>query len=156
MIKDNKFHGRVINPSFFVITISTVIIFLVMILYYSILKDYKKSDALNTEKKSISLNNILIIFKERNFKYMIPMSLMSYSSLVVILGLWGAPYLKDVHGLDNIERGKILTNRGICPCFPASPSPSISKRSCFSSPSCWSCPVGLWQKKMHSGRTSSL
>tara|TARA_B110000008_G_scaffold72819_1_gene73981 strand:+ start:17 stop:592 length:576 start_codon:yes stop_codon:yes gene_type:complete len=39
---------------------------------------------------------------------MIPMSLMSYSSLVVILGLWGAPYLKDIHGLDSIERGKIL------------------------------------------------
>ena len=39
---------------------------------------------------------------------MIPMSLMSYSSLVVILGLWGAPYLKDIHGLDSVERGKIL------------------------------------------------
>ena len=88
--------------------IASVITFLVMILYYSILKDYRESNTFNNEKKSISLNNILIIFKERNFKYMIPMSLMSYSSLVVILGLWGAPYLKDIHGLDNTERGKIL------------------------------------------------
>ena len=46
--------------------------------------------------------------KERNFKFMIPMSIMSYSSVIVILGLWGAPYLKDIHGLDSIERGKIL------------------------------------------------
>ena len=39
---------------------------------------------------------------------MIPMSLMSYSSLVVVLGLWGAPYLKDFHNLDLLERGQIL------------------------------------------------
>ena len=74
----------------------------------SSIRDSRDGIALNNEKKSISLKNILIIFKEKNFKFMIPMSLMSYSSLVVILGLWGAPYLKDSHGLDIIERGQIL------------------------------------------------
>ncbi len=84
---------------------------LVMILYFYVLNDNPTKDV-STNKKGENLNtspfNILIILKEKNFKFMIPMSLMSYSSLVVVLGLWGAPYLKDFHNLDLLERGQIL------------------------------------------------
>ena len=38
---------------------------------------------------------------------MIPMSLMSYSALFVVLG-FSAPYLKDFHNLDLLDRGQIL------------------------------------------------
>ena len=84
----------------------------VMILYYFIIQDYPKRNitnfALTEDKLQTSSLNILVILKERNFKYMIPMSLMSYSSLFVVLGLWGAPYLKDFHNLDLLDRGQIL------------------------------------------------
>ena len=88
--------------------LAAVVTFGVMLLYYFILEDRKNDLVLNRSNETISLKNLLFILKERNFKFMIPMSLMSYSSLVVILGLWGAPYLKDIHGLDSVERGKIL------------------------------------------------
>jgi len=88
--------------------LSAVVTFFVMLLYYHILEDRDKGLFINKKNKSISPKNLFFVLKERNFKFMIPMSLMSYSSLVVILGLWGAPYLKDIHGLDSIERGKIL------------------------------------------------
>ena len=88
--------------------VAAIITFFVMLLYYFILEDRKKGLVLNKKNESISLKNLLLVLKERNFKFMIPMSLMSYSSLFVILGLWGAPYLKDIYGLDYIERGKIL------------------------------------------------
>ena len=88
--------------------LATAVTFCVMLLYYFILEDRKNELILNRSNETISLKNLLFILKERNFKFMIPMSLMSYSSLVVILGLWGAPYLKDIHGLDTVERGKIL------------------------------------------------
>ena len=88
--------------------LAAAVTFCVMVLYYFILEDRKNDLILNRSNKTISLKNLLFILKERNFKFMIPMSLMSYSSLVVILGLWGAPYLKDIHGLDSVERGKIL------------------------------------------------
>ena len=89
---------------------ASVCTFMVMILYYIILKDNPKEKINSTKITHLnnSTYNILVIFKERNFKFMIPMSLMSYSSLVVVLGLWGAPYLKDFHGLELIERGQIL------------------------------------------------
>ena len=88
--------------------LAAAVTFCVMLLYYFILEDRKNDLILNRSNETISLKNLLFILKERNFKFMIPMSLMSYSSLVVILGLWGAPYLKDIHGLDTVERGKIL------------------------------------------------
>ena len=88
--------------------LAAAVTFCVMVLYYFILEDRKNDLILNRSNETISLKNLLFILKERNFKFMIPMSLMSYSSLVVILGLWGAPYLKDIHGLDTVERGKIL------------------------------------------------
>ena len=88
--------------------LAAVVTFFVMLLYYYILEDRDKGLFINKKNKSISLKNLFFVLKERNFKFMIPMSLMSYSSVVVILGLWGAPYLKDIHGLDSIERGKIL------------------------------------------------
>ena len=88
--------------------LAAAVTFCVMVLYYFILEDRKNDLILNRTNETISLKNLLFILKERNFKFMIPMSLMSYSSLVVILGLWGAPYLKDIHGLDSVERGKIL------------------------------------------------
>lgn len=31
-----------------------------------------------------------------------------------ISGVWGAPYLRDVHGLDNIERGSVLLMMAVC------------------------------------------
>ena len=88
--------------------LAAAVTFCVMILYYFIIEDRENDLILNRSNETISLKNLLFILKERNFKFMIPMSLMSYSSLVVILGLWGAPYLKDIHGLDSVERGKIL------------------------------------------------
>ena len=88
--------------------LAAAVTFCVMVLYYFILEDRKNDLILNRSNETISLKNLLFILKERNFKFMIPMSLMSYSSLVVILGLWGAPYLKDIHGLDSVERAKIL------------------------------------------------
>ncbi|MDG2001327.1 MAG: MFS transporter [Alphaproteobacteria bacterium] len=88
--------------------LAAVVTFFVMLLYYFVLEDRDKGLFINKKNRSISPKNLFFVLKERNFKFMIPMSLMSYSSLVVILGLWGAPYLKDIHGLDSIERGKIL------------------------------------------------
>ncbi len=88
--------------------IAAIITLLVMMLYYFLLEDKAQGLELNKTNDSLSIRNLLFVFKERNFKFMIPLSLMSYSSLFVILGLWGAPYLRDIHGLDSIERGNIL------------------------------------------------
>jgi predicted MFS family arabinose efflux permease len=88
--------------------ISAVITFVIALLYFIIIKDEPNATIdKNKNIKDKSLN-IFKIIKQRDFKYMVPMSLMSYSALVVVLGLWGAPYLKDIQGLNSLERGQVL------------------------------------------------
>ena len=92
--------------------LACIVTLIVMILYYFVLSDTPVINKIKNKNKDDKLNistfNIVTILKEKNFKFMVPMSLMSYSSLVVVLGLWGAPYLKDFHNLDLLDRGQIL------------------------------------------------
>ena len=39
---------------------------------------------------------------------MLAINFVGYGTLLAVLGLWGAPYLHDVHGLDPVPRGNIL------------------------------------------------
>lgn len=39
---------------------------------------------------------------------MIPINFVSYGCMLTILGLWGGPYLHDVHGLGPVARGNVL------------------------------------------------
>lgn len=39
---------------------------------------------------------------------MLPINFVAYGCMLTILGLWGGPYLHDVHGLGVVERGNVL------------------------------------------------
>jgi MFS family permease len=41
----------------------------------------------------------------------------AYASTVTISGLWAGPYLRDVHGLETIERGHVLASMAIAQTF---------------------------------------
>lgn len=46
--------------------------------------------------------------RSRYVALMMPINFISYACMLTILGLWGGPYLHDVHGLGAIERGNVL------------------------------------------------
>ncbi len=48
------------------------------------------------------------ILATRDLWFMLPISFVGYGGLLAILGLWGAPYLKDVQGLGGLDRGNVL------------------------------------------------
>ncbi len=54
------------------------------------------------------LRGFMEIFGKRDLWFMLPMSFTGYGALLMILGLWGAPYLKDVQGLDSADRANML------------------------------------------------
>ena len=54
------------------------------------------------------LRGFLEILTTRDLWFMLPISFVGYGGLLAILGLWGAPYLKDVQGLGDIDRGNVL------------------------------------------------
>lgn len=41
----------------------------------------------------------------------------AYASMLTVLGVWGGPYLHDVHGLDGVARGHVLFAMGLAQIF---------------------------------------
>jgi predicted MFS family arabinose efflux permease len=56
-----------------------------------------------------SLRGIGELFRIPGFVKVLPLIGMGYASVVTIVGLWGGPYLHDVHGLDGVARGNLLS-----------------------------------------------
>lgn len=55
-----------------------------------------------------SLAGVLRVIREPNVRPMLLVSLFMYTPMQMTVGLWGGPYLLEVHGLDAIARGNIL------------------------------------------------
>lgn len=55
-----------------------------------------------------TLRGFVEILGKRDLWFMLPISFTGYGTLLVLLGLWGAPYLKDVQGLGDADRGNVL------------------------------------------------
>lgn len=45
--------------------------------------------------------------------FIVPMIAVGYASVITVLGLWGGPYLHDVHNLDAVARGNVLSAMAI-------------------------------------------
>ena len=46
--------------------------------------------------------------RSRYVALLMPINFISYACMLTILGLWGGPYLHDVHGLGAVDRGNLL------------------------------------------------
>ena len=49
----------------------------------------------------------------RQLRLLIPLNTVSYGSIMVVLALWGAPYLRDVHSLSTIGAANILMTMAV-------------------------------------------
>ncbi|MCH7634344.1 MAG: MFS transporter [Proteobacteria bacterium] len=61
------------------------------------------------ETLSAVLKGIGPLLNTPRLAYIIALAMVGYPTLVAILGTWGGPYLHDVHGLDGIGRGNVLS-----------------------------------------------
>jgi MFS family permease len=55
-----------------------------------------------------SVAGVVEVLRTRRLPSVMGMAFASYPVLTAILGLWGAPYMADVHGLDTVASGNIL------------------------------------------------
>jgi len=51
---------------------------------------------------------LLQVWRTPGLPAILAMHFVAYASMLVVLGLWAAPYLHDVYGLDGVARGHIL------------------------------------------------
>ncbi|MCW5731849.1 MAG: MFS transporter [Alphaproteobacteria bacterium] len=60
-----------------------------------------------------SFRGIREVLRNRRMWLIFAMNFTAYPSTITVLGLWGGPYLADVHGLDTAARGQVLQNMAI-------------------------------------------
>ncbi len=82
------------------------------IVFYAVVRDtpapVHAADS-NRESLGAKFRGVAQVFRVPGLLYVLPMVALGYSSVITILGLWGAPYLHEVHGLDNLDSGKLLS-----------------------------------------------
>lgn len=60
------------------------------------------------EKLKDAIKGLSEIARLPAFHYLIPLNTVSYASLAAVLGLWGVPFLRDVHGLSSVGAADTL------------------------------------------------
>jgi len=65
------------------------------------------------ENLADAIKGVRTVLANRQLYLLMPLNAVAYSSVMVTLGLWGAPYLIDVHGLDVVTAADILMAMGI-------------------------------------------
>lgn len=58
-------------------------------------------------------NGLLEVWRTPGLLPLLALHTFAYASMVTVLGVWGGPYLNDVHGLDGVARGNVLLAMGI-------------------------------------------
>jgi predicted MFS family arabinose efflux permease len=56
-----------------------------------------------------SLKGVLDVLRLPAISRVAPLIAVGYASVIAVVGLWGGPYLYDVHGLDTAQRGDALS-----------------------------------------------
>ena len=60
------------------------------------------------ETLASALRGVRKIAGHRELHLLLPINTVSYGSIMVVLGLWGAPYLRDVHGFTTVGAAHVL------------------------------------------------
>lgn len=55
-----------------------------------------------------SLAGLMQVIRLPQLPYVLMLTMIGFATLMTILGVWGGPYLHDVHGLNGVDRGNVL------------------------------------------------
>lgn len=97
------------RPTFLALALLTA---LVGIAFYAVVRDRPdptEHDDGARESLGAKFRGVGQVFRVKGLLYVLPMVALGYSSVITILGLWGAPYLTEVHGLDGLDSGQLLS-----------------------------------------------
>ncbi len=86
--------------------------FVVAVIAYLVVRDAPPGHLYHARKPE-SLASILAglgqVLRTPRLPFVVALAMVGYPTLVTIQGAWGGPYLHDVHGLEGIGRGNVLS-----------------------------------------------
>lgn len=93
----------------------TAVTLMVAIAFYTAVRD-RPPEHRPTETRHETLGEILRglweVWRTPGLGPVLSMHFFAYATMLTVLGVWGGPYLYDVHKLDGVERGNVLLAMG--------------------------------------------
>ena len=89
---------------------SAITAFIAM-LVWALVRNTPKGEPFHAEPRETlvsALGGVRKIAGYRELHLLLPLNTVSYGSIMVVLGLWGAPYLRDVHGFTMVSAAHVL------------------------------------------------
>ena len=65
------------------------------------------------ESVAEAARGVATVLGNRELHRLLPLNAVAYASVVAVLGLWGAPYLTDVHGLEAVDAGMVMMGMAV-------------------------------------------
>jgi predicted MFS family arabinose efflux permease len=93
-----------------------VVTLLVAALFYVVVRDRPPGSALpatHTESLSEVFRGLWRVWRTPGLLPLLSMHFFAYATMLTVLGVWGGPYLFDMHKLDGVERGNVLLAMGL-------------------------------------------
>lgn len=82
------------------------------ILYFLVVRDAPRDHPCHDQKPESfgeMLAGLWEVWKLPGVGLIMPLIAVGYASVIAVLGLWGGPFLHEVHGLDGVARGNVLS-----------------------------------------------
>lgn len=93
-----------------------VVTLLVAGLFYLVVRDRPPGSSLPaTQRESLGdvFRGLWQVWRTPGLLPLLSMHFFAYATMLTVLGVWGGPYLFDVHKLDGVQRGNVLLAMGI-------------------------------------------
>ena len=93
-----------------------VVSIIVTILFYVVVRDRPPGSSLpatHREPLAEVFRGLWAVWRTKGLLPLLSMHFFAYATMLTVLGIWGGPYLFDVHKLDGVERGNVLLAMGV-------------------------------------------
>ena len=93
-----------------------VVSIIVTILFYVVVRDRPPGSSLpatHREPLAEVFRGLWAVWRTKGLLPLLSMHFFAYATMLTVLGIWGGPYLFDVHKLDGVERGNVLLVMGV-------------------------------------------
>jgi predicted MFS family arabinose efflux permease len=85
-------------------------------LFYIVVRDRPPGSTLPaTHRESLRdvFHGLWLVWRTKGLLPLLSMHFFAYATMLTVLGIWGGPYLFDVHGLGGVQRGNVLLAMGV-------------------------------------------
>jgi predicted MFS family arabinose efflux permease len=81
------------------------------LLFWTLTRDRSAREETSAARETLlqSATGVLDVLRIPEIRLVVPLIAVGYASVIAVVGLWGGPYLHEVHGLDTIARGNTLS-----------------------------------------------